>query len=81
MGLGYIIGLIIFGLIAGALGRLIVPGRQRMSILVTILVGIAGAFLGGFIGRALFGGEGGGLILAALASALIVFVLTRAGRV
>lgn len=80
MGLGYIIGLIIFGLIAGALGRLIVPGRQRMSILITILVGIGGAFLGGVIGRAIFG-RPGGLILAALASALIVFILTRTGRV
>lgn len=80
MGIGYIIGLIIFGLIAGALGRLIVPGRQRMSILVTILVGIAGSFLGGFVGQALFG-RPGGLILAALASALIVFLLARAGRV
>ena len=80
MGLEYIIGLIFFGLVAGALGRLIVPGRQRMSILVTILVGIGGSFVGGFIGQAIFG-RSGGLILAALASALIVFILTRTGRV
>jgi uncharacterized membrane protein YeaQ/YmgE (transglycosylase-associated protein family) len=80
VGLGDIIGLVIFGLIVGALGRLIVPGRQRMSILVTILVGIGGAFLGGLIGQALFG-RSGGWILAALASALIVFLLARTGRV
>lgn len=80
MSLGYIFGLILLGLVAGALGRLIVPGRQRMGILLTILVGIGGAFLGGAIGRVLFG-RPGGFILAVLASALIVFVLSRTRRV
>ena len=52
--LGLIISLIIVGLIAGALARLLVPGRQDMSILGTILLGIVGSFVGGFLGYALF---------------------------
>ena len=80
MSLGYIIGLIITGLIVGALGRLIIPGRQAMGIAVTILVGIGGSLLGGWVGQVLFG-RPGGFILAVLASALIVWVLKRSGRV
>jgi uncharacterized membrane protein YeaQ/YmgE (transglycosylase-associated protein family) len=47
--LTYIIILIIVGLIAGALARLLVPGRDRMGILGTILLGIVGSFVGGFL--------------------------------
>ena len=42
---------IVFGLIAGALARLIVPGRQGIGCLGTLAVGVAGAFLGGFLGE------------------------------
>ena len=52
--LGLIISLIIIGLIAGALARLLVPGRQDMSILATIVLGIVGSFIGGFLGYLLF---------------------------
>lgn len=52
--LGLIITLIIVGLIAGAVARLLVPGRQSMSIPMTILLGIIGSFVGGFIGYVLF---------------------------
>ena len=52
--LGLIVTLIVVGLIAGALARLIVPGRQDISIPATILVGIIGSFVGGFLGYALF---------------------------
>jgi len=45
----FIIVLIIVGLIAGLVARLIVPGRDRIGILGTILLGIAGSFVGGFI--------------------------------
>jgi uncharacterized membrane protein YeaQ/YmgE (transglycosylase-associated protein family) len=51
---GLVISLIVIGLIAGAIARLLVPGRQRMSILGTIVLGIVGSFVGGFIGYALF---------------------------
>ena len=53
--LGLIITLIIVGLIAGALARLIVPGRQNLSIPMTILLGIIGSFVGGFLGYLIFG--------------------------
>ena len=49
-----IIGFIIVGAVAGFLARLIVPGRDPMGILATILLGIVGAFLGGFLADALF---------------------------
>jgi uncharacterized membrane protein YeaQ/YmgE (transglycosylase-associated protein family) len=54
-----IIGWIIFGAIVGAIGKLLMPGKDPGGIFVTILLGIAGSLLGGFLGRMLFGGEGG----------------------
>jgi uncharacterized membrane protein YeaQ/YmgE (transglycosylase-associated protein family) len=52
--LGLIISIIIVGLIAGALARLVVPGRQHMSILMTMVLGIVGSFVGGFLGYLIF---------------------------
>ena len=57
--LGTIIGLIVIGLVAGFVARALVPGRQSMSVLQTILLGIVGSFVGGFLGRLLFGGNDG----------------------
>ena len=54
MDLGLIIYLIVFGAIAGYLARLLVPGRDPMGCGGTILLGIVGSFIGGFIGYALF---------------------------
>ena len=48
-----ILGWILFGLVIGALAKLVMPGRDPGGIIVTMLLGIAGAVLGGFIGRAL----------------------------
>ena len=48
---------IIFGLIAGALAKLILPGNQNMGWLMTIIVGIVGAYVGAFIGQALGFGD------------------------
>jgi uncharacterized membrane protein YeaQ/YmgE (transglycosylase-associated protein family) len=45
-----ILGLIVVGLIIGALARLIKPGRQRLSILMTLVLGVVGAIIGGVIG-------------------------------
>jgi uncharacterized membrane protein YeaQ/YmgE (transglycosylase-associated protein family) len=50
-----IIGWILFGLVVGAIARLLMPGRQPMGIILTILLGIAGSFVGGFIGNMLAG--------------------------
>ena len=52
--LGTIIGLLIIGLVAGFIARALVPGKQSMSILATILLGIVGSFIGGFLGYLLF---------------------------
>jgi uncharacterized membrane protein YeaQ/YmgE (transglycosylase-associated protein family) len=48
--IGQIIGLLVVGLVIGALARLVKPGRQRMSILATLLLGVVGAFIGGVVG-------------------------------
>ena len=52
--LGTIVGLIIIGFFAGFIARAFVPGRQSMTILQTILLGVIGSFVGGFLGRLLF---------------------------
>ena len=50
-----IIGWIIFGLIAGLIAKAIMPGRDPGGFVITMLLGIAGSLIGGFIGQALFG--------------------------
>ena len=77
--IGYLIGVAVSGLIIGALGRLLVPGRQPLGCLVTTLVGIGGSLLGGWVGEILFN-RPGGFILAVLCSAGIVFAITRFRR-
>ncbi|WP_239522610.1 GlsB/YeaQ/YmgE family stress response membrane protein [Geodermatophilus sabuli] len=79
-----ILGLIVVGLIIGALARLIKPGKQRMSILVTLILGVVGALIGGFI-ASLFG-TGDifelnilGFILAVVAAVLLVGVAEGLG--
>jgi uncharacterized membrane protein YeaQ/YmgE (transglycosylase-associated protein family) len=74
--IGFILVLIVGGLIIGALGRLLIPGPNPMSIPMTIAVGVGGSLLGGLIGRLLFG-RPGGFILAVLCAALIVWLIQR----
>jgi uncharacterized membrane protein YeaQ/YmgE (transglycosylase-associated protein family) len=50
-----LLGLIVFGFLAGLVARFVTPGKQRYGCLVTICVGIAGAFLGGVIGKVVLG--------------------------
>jgi uncharacterized membrane protein YeaQ/YmgE (transglycosylase-associated protein family) len=52
-----ILAWLVLGLIAGALAKLIYPGRQGGGIFATIILGIVGAWIGGFIGKLLFGGS------------------------
>ena len=73
----FIILLVITGLIVGALGRLAIPGPDPMGIGQTILIGIGGSLVAGLIGRLLFGGRGGGFILAVICSAGIVYLIRR----
>ncbi len=79
-----ILGWIIIGGIAGAIAKLIMPGKDPGGIIVTILLGVAGALLAGFLGQAIGwydAGEGAGFI-AAIVGALILLALYRmiAGR-
>ena len=83
--LGLIISAIVVGLIIGALGRLVVPGRQDLSIWVTIAIGIVAALIGAFIAQALGVGNTGGidwikLVIQVVLAAIGVSVLagTRA---
>jgi uncharacterized membrane protein YeaQ/YmgE (transglycosylase-associated protein family) len=73
----------IMGLIAGAIARFIFPGAQRMSWLMTMLLGIGGALLAGFLGRAAGwyeAGEGAGLVASVLGALLIIFIMARLPR-
>jgi uncharacterized membrane protein YeaQ/YmgE (transglycosylase-associated protein family) len=71
-----IISWIIFGLIAGAIAKLIMPGDDPGGFIVTILLGVAGALIGGFIGTALGFGEVTGFNFGSFVIAIIgAFVL------
>jgi uncharacterized membrane protein YeaQ/YmgE (transglycosylase-associated protein family) len=85
--MGAIIGWIIFGVIAGAIAKLLMPGKDPGGFVVTILLGIAGAVVGGFIGRALWGSNGVndwsfGSFALAIGGAIILLAIYRmiAGR-
>jgi uncharacterized membrane protein YeaQ/YmgE (transglycosylase-associated protein family) len=56
--IGFILFLLIIGLVAGYLARLLVPGRDPMSVGQTLVLGIVGSFVGGFIGYVLFHKDG-----------------------
>jgi uncharacterized membrane protein YeaQ/YmgE (transglycosylase-associated protein family) len=76
-----IIAWIVLGLIAGAIAKAIMPGNDPGGFIVTTLIGIVGAFLGGFIGNALTGTGLNGFslwsILLAIVGALILLWLYR----
>ena len=79
MSIGAIIGWIVIGLIVGALGKLIMPGDDPGGIIVTILIGIAGAFVGGYLASLI--GIGGGFIvtiITATIGAIILLAIYRA---
>ena len=52
-----ILGWILFGLLAGAVARVLTPGRQSIGCFGTLAVGVIGALIGGFLGEAVFGDE------------------------
>ena len=52
-----IIGFLVFGLVVGAVARLIKPGKQNLSILMTLLLGVVGSIIGGIVARALGTGD------------------------
>ena len=85
--MGAIIGWVIFGAIAGVIAKLLMPGRDPGGFFITMILGIAGAVVGGFIGRTLWGSTGVndwslGSFLLAIGGAVVLLAIYRmfAGR-
>ncbi len=74
---GFIIGLVVMGLIVGALARLLVPGPDPMSVGGTILLGAVGSIIAGVIGYALFDNYGGGFLLSLIVTVGLVLLMRR----
>jgi uncharacterized membrane protein YeaQ/YmgE (transglycosylase-associated protein family) len=75
-----IIGTIVIGLIVGALARLLMPGDQKLGWIMTILLGIGGSFLAGFIGQALGMyrvGQPAGFIASVVGALVLLFVVGK----
>ena len=77
-----VISWIVFGGIVGAVARLLVPGKQSLSVVLTILLGIAGSFVGGAISWVLFGSPTGavnpaGWIMSIVGAIIVVLVYAR----
>jgi uncharacterized membrane protein YeaQ/YmgE (transglycosylase-associated protein family) len=75
--MGAILGTIVIGLVVGAIAKLLMPGRDPGGFLVTILLGIAGAFVAGFLGRAVRWYEPGqpaGFIASVIGAMLLLLV-------
>lgn len=74
---------VLFGLIVGVIAKLIMPGKDPGGIIVTILIGIVGAVLAGFLGRTIGWyqtGEPAGYIAAILGAILLLFIYRKAAR-
>jgi len=69
---GSVVGYVIAGAIIGAVARLVVPGRQSMSVLATIVLGIVAAIIGGILWAAIFSGNDG---IAWIGSIIVAVVL------
>jgi len=88
--IGFLLYMLVIGIIAGFLARLLVPGRDPMGFWATVLLGIVGSFIGGFLGYVLFGkdlDEGAlqasgiiGSIVGAVIALLIFRAITRSRR-
>jgi uncharacterized membrane protein YeaQ/YmgE (transglycosylase-associated protein family) len=85
MGLiGFLLYLLIIGLVAGALARLLVPGPDPMSLGMTWLLGVIGSFVGGFLGKLLFNNDAedgwfqASGIIGSIVGAIVVLLIYRA---
>jgi uncharacterized membrane protein YeaQ/YmgE (transglycosylase-associated protein family) len=85
--LGLIISLIVIGLVAGALARLAVPGKQDLTVGGTIVLGIVGSFVGGFLGYLLFHHDSqngfiqpSGIIGSVIGSIIVLLLWLRFGN-
>ncbi|HEX8438998.1 GlsB/YeaQ/YmgE family stress response membrane protein [Archangium sp.] len=81
-----IIWFIVVGLVAGLLARAILPGRQSMGLVATMLLGIVGSFVGGFVGalfspnRRVFDLHPSGLIMSVVGALVVLMLVGWAGR-
>ena len=78
-----ILAWVLFGLVVGIIAKLLMPGRDPGGFIITILLGIAGAVLGGFIGRAmgLYGtNESAGWIVSILGAMVLLFLYRLVAR-
>jgi len=76
----HILGWIVFGLIVGIVAKLIMPGRDPGGFVVTALIGIVGALIGGYLGRALgmyHEGDPVGFLMAVIGSIILLFIYRR----
>ncbi|HLM17574.1 MAG TPA: GlsB/YeaQ/YmgE family stress response membrane protein [Acidimicrobiia bacterium] len=88
--IGFLLYMLFVGIVAGFLARLLVPGRDPMGFFATVLLGVIGSFIGGFLGYVLFGkdlDEGAlqvsgilGSIIGAVIALLIYRAMTRSRR-
>ncbi len=84
--IGFILFLLVIGIIAGFLARAIVPGSDPMSFGATVLLGIVGSFVGGFLGYVLFGHDGNdgafqaSGIIGSVIGAIIALLIYRAAN-
>jgi uncharacterized membrane protein YeaQ/YmgE (transglycosylase-associated protein family) len=72
-----ILGWLVIGLVAGVLGKLLMPGRDPGGFIITIVIGIAGAVLAGYVGRAMGyyqAGQSAGWIAATLGAVVLLAV-------
>jgi uncharacterized membrane protein YeaQ/YmgE (transglycosylase-associated protein family) len=76
-----VIGWMIFGLFVGAIAKLLMPGRDPGGIIVTMLIGIVGALLGGWLGRAVgwYGpNDAAGFLMSLIGAVLLLFIYRMA---
>ena len=69
-----IIGFLILGAVAGFLARFIVPGKDPMGFVATVVLGIVGAFVGGFLAKALFNDDSVGWFGATVGAVIVLLV-------
>ena len=72
-----ILSWIVFGLVVGAIAKLVMPGRDPGGIIVTMLLGIVGALFGGFVGRSLglYGpNQSAGIFMSIIGAVLVLFI-------
>jgi uncharacterized membrane protein YeaQ/YmgE (transglycosylase-associated protein family) len=84
--IGLILSILVIGLIAGALARLLVPGKQNLSVPMTIVLGVVGSFVGGFLGYLIFhkdSAEGffqpSGIIGSVIGAVVVLVIWLRVG--